>query len=351
MIKININNFDFLRVVFALTVALSHLIELSEVEIFQPFKKFFNTRLAIDGFFVISGFLIAKSYENSSSVKDYIFKRIKRIVPAYLFVILFCAIFFCFISTQTAIDYFLSPQFWKYIIANLTFQNYLEPCLPGVFEGNLLCAVNGALWTIKVEEAFYLLLPLFYIITKSKKNTIHILGILVYLASIIYFNYFVSEDMYRIAKQLPGALAFFMCGIIFYRNFNFLVKWKHYFIIPCLLVFILEQYVFNTHIFKPIAYGFMVFYIAYNLKWLNHFGKYGDITYGVYIYHFPLIQVFVYLGFFETYNPIIVSVILLLLVIVLATLSWHFLELYFLSEGRKKRQRDLFRKASSSLLK
>ncbi|WP_396602757.1 acyltransferase family protein [Algibacter sp. R77976] len=341
MKEININNFDFLRVVFAFTVALAHLIELSEVEIFQAYKDLFNTRLAIDGFFVISGFLIAKSYANSSNIKSYIYKRIKRIVPAYLFVILFCALFFCFISTKSFGDYFLNIQFWKYLLANLTFQNYIEPCLPGVFEGNSMCVVNGALWTIKIEEAFYLLIPVFYWITKSKKNKIHGYGIIVYLVSIIYFNYFVYIDMYRIAKQLPGALAFFMTGIVLYKNFDFFIKWKHYFIIPCLLIFITEHYVFNTHILKPFAYGFMVFYIAYNFKWLNHFGKYGDITYGVYIYHFPIIQVFVYFGLFDSYNPLLVSVILLFLVIVLATFSWHFLELYFLSEGRKERQRKL----------
>ena len=84
MNKIDTNNFDFLRVVFALTVALSHLIELSDLEILQPYKIYFNTRLAIDGFFVVSGFLIAKSYENSTSIKDYIIRRAKRIIPAYV---------------------------------------------------------------------------------------------------------------------------------------------------------------------------------------------------------------------------------------------------------------------------
>ena len=341
MKKININNFDFLRVVFAFTVAFSHLMELSEVEMFQPYRKFFNTRLAIDGFFVISGFLIAKSYENSNTLKTYIYKRIKRIVPAYFFVIIFCALSFCFISTLSISDYFGSIQFWKYLLANLTFQNYLEPCLPGVFENNLICAVNGSLWTIKIEEAFYLLLPLFFLITKSRKSRIHILGIVTYIISISYFNYFISEDMYRIAKQLPGALAFFTVGILLYKNIVFFTRWKHHLILPCLLLFFLEQYVFNTHILKPAAYGFMVFYIGYNFKFLNNFGKYGDLTYGIYIYHFPLIQVFVYLGFWDNYNPFLVSAFLMLLVVILSFLSWHFLELTYLSESRKQRQRNL----------
>ncbi|WP_298340412.1 acyltransferase [uncultured Algibacter sp.] len=339
--RININNFDVLRVLFAFTVAIAHLIELSQVKTFESYIKFFNTRLAIDGFFVISGFLIAKSYENSKSLKSYILKRVKRIVPAYTVVVVFCALFFYVISTNSFSDYFFNIQFWKYLLANLTFQNYLEPCLPGVFENNLICAVNGALWTIKVEEGFYLLLPLFYFLIKSKKVNINILYVLIYLSSIIYFNYFVSVDMYRIAKQLPGALAFFTVGIVLYKNFNFFIKWKHYLIIPCLLVFYFEQYIFSLHVFKPMAYGFMVFYLAYNFRWLNNVCKYGDITYGVYIYHFPVVQVFVYFNLFNNYNPYMISAVLLLLVVLLAVFSWHYLELRFLSESRKERQRQL----------
>mgnify|MGYP001815030689 CR=1 FL=1 len=342
--RINTNNFDFLRVIFALTVAFAHLIELSEVEMFKPYKKFFNARLAIDGFFVISGFLIAKSYESSKNTKEYILKRIKRIVPAYVFVILFCALLFCFISTESISSYFSNDQFWKYLIANLTFQNYVEPCLPGVFQNNLLCAVNGALWTIKIEEAFYLLVPLFYLITKSKKPKIHFLGVLIYLFSIIYFNYFLSIDMYRIAKQLPGALAFFVTGILSYKNFDFIMKWKHHLIFPILVLFLLEQYVFYTQIFKPMVYGIMVFYIAYNFKILNNFGKYGDFTYGVYIYHFPLIQLFVHFDLFNRYNPVLIAVGLIILLIISAVFSWYFLELTYLSESRKKRQQMMLKR-------
>lgn len=342
MNKININNFDFLRVVFAFTVAFAHLIELSDLEILKPFKVFFNTRLAIDGFFIVSGFLIAKSYENSTTIKDYIIRRAKRIIPAYAVVILVSAFFLSAISTYSLSEYFSNIQFWKYLTANLSFQNYLEPCLPGVFETNKFCAVNGALWTIKLEEAFYLLVPVFYWLVRVKKFNFYVLIIIVYLLSVTYYMYFLSIDNYRIAKQLPGALAFFGTGIVFYKNFSLLQKWKDYIIIPCLIIFFLEHYILKTQLLKPVAFGFMVFYVAYSFRFLNNFGKYGDFTYGIYIYHFPLIQLFVYLGLFNKYPPILICVFVLMLTLLLAILSWYLIEIPYLSKNRRLRQKKLW---------
>jgi len=339
--KINVNNFDFLRVVFALTVAFAHLIELSDLEILKPLKIYFNTRLAIDGFFIVSGFLIAKSYENSATIKEYIIRRAKRIIPAYAVVILISALLFSVISTNSFYDYFSNIQFWKYLTANLSFQNYLEPCLPGVFETNKICAINGALWTIKLEEAFYLSVPIFYWFVRVKKLNFYVLIVIVYILSVTYYMYFLSIDNYRIAKQLPGALAFFATGIVFYKNFSLLHKWKDYIIIPCLMLFILEHYILKTQILKPIAFGFMVFYSAYSFRFLNNFGKYGDFTYGIYIYHFPVIQLFVLLGLFNKYPPLITCTLVLMVTLLLAILSWYFIEIPYLSKSRRLRQKKL----------
>ena len=341
MNKINVNNFDFLRVVFALTVAFAHLIELSDLEILKPLKIYFNTRLAIDGFFIVSGFLIAKSYENTATIKEYIIRRAKRIIPAYAVVILISAHLFSVISTNSLYDYFSNIQFWKYLTANLSFQNYLEPCLPGVFETNKICAINCALWTIKLEEAFYLSVPIFYWFVRVKKLNFYVLIVIVYILSVTYYMYFLSIDNYRIAKQLPGALAFFATGIVFYKNFSLLHKWKDYIIIPCLMLFILEHYILKTQILKPIAFGFMVFYIAYSFRFLNNFGKYGDFTYGIYIYHFPVIQLFVFLGLFNKYPPLIICTLVLMVTLLLAIMSWYFIEIPYLSKSRRLRQKKL----------
>ena len=339
--NINTNNFDFLRVVFALTVAIVHFIFLSGIDSLQACRAYFNSRLAIDGFFIISGFLIAKSFHKSSSSKNYILKRIKRIFPAYFILIFICAVFLSFLSSYSAENYFLNIQFWKYLLANFSFQNYIEPCLPGVFTGNKVCAVNGALWTIKLEEAFYLLLPVFYWLVNSKKINIYFLSILMYLSSIIYYNYFLENDMYRIAKQLPGAMAFFVSGILLFNNFSYFYKKKKLFILPCIIVFLLEHYVFQIQVLKPIAFSGIVFYIAYSFKFLNNFGKYGDFTYGIYIYHYPIIQILVFTGFYKTQNIAITALITFILILLLAVFSWHYIELPFLSKNRKLRQQNL----------
>lgn len=341
--NININNFDFLRIVFATTVAIAHFIELSQFEVIQPLKKLFNTPLAISGFFVISGFLVAKSFENSSNTKDYFFRRIKRIFPAYFFVIFLCAFFLFIISKATISEYFFNPQFYRYLVANLTFQNYFEPCLPGVFESQKICVVNGALWTIKIEEAFYISLPILYWIFRRFKINFYILLTALYLLSIIYFNYFLFQDNYRVAKQLPGAYAFFAVGILFYKKFDFFFKWKHYIILPALFLFAIEQYVFSLQFLKPISYGFMVYYLAYTLRIFNNFGKYGDFTYGIYIFHFPVIQVFVALGLFMMYSPLLMFVCTTILVLFLAVLSWVFIELPFLQPSRRNRHKQIFK--------
>jgi peptidoglycan/LPS O-acetylase OafA/YrhL len=214
--------------------------------------------------------------------------------------------------------------------------------LPGVFETNKFCAVNGALWTIKLEEAFYLLVPVFYWLVRVKKFNFYVLIIIVYLLSVTYYMYFLSIDNYRIAKQLPGALAFFGTGIVFYKNFSLLQKWKDYIIIPCLIIFFLEHYILKTQLLKPVAFGFMVFYVAYSFRFLNNFGKYGDFTYGIYIYHFPLIQLFVYLGLFNKYPPVLICVFVLMLTLLLAILSWYLIEIPYLSKNRRLRQKKLW---------
>ncbi len=82
------NNFDLLRLALALNVFLCHLGEVSWVKTFFPLNRIFNSTLAVDCFFVVSGFLIFRSFHRSSSTLSYLDKRVRRIYPAYVAAVL-----------------------------------------------------------------------------------------------------------------------------------------------------------------------------------------------------------------------------------------------------------------------
>jgi peptidoglycan/LPS O-acetylase OafA/YrhL len=153
------NNFDLLRLLFAGTVCLVHVHELSGVPGLAWTGFFLSSAVAVKAFFVVSGFLIFMSYERSSSLVSYTKKRVRRIYPAYFMVVLLCALSLVFVSTKPLMEY-LSVAWLKYLFFNLVFLNFLQPGLPGVFESNHLSVVNGALWTLKIEVMFYISPPL-----------------------------------------------------------------------------------------------------------------------------------------------------------------------------------------------
>ncbi|BCY27715.1 acyltransferase family protein [Flavobacterium okayamense] len=332
---LNKNCFDFLRAFFAFNVLLSHVGELSQSKQLSFLQNISNSFLAINGFFIISGFLVAKSYSSSKSIKKYFVKRIKRIVPAYVFVILFFVVIFSFFSTLSIIEYFSSFQLYSYLGWNLIFLNFMEPCLPGLFQENLICAVNGALWTIKVEESFYLILPvIFYFFKKFKSKWIGF--IIVYIVSYCFYSYFKFYlDKPLIAKQMPGVLTYFGTGVFIFLYFPEIIKHKIKFLLLCSTLSVVS-YIYSFYFLFPVSFGFTVILSAYTFSSLNNFGKYGDFTYGLYIFHFPLIQLFRSLNLFERFNPYLVAIVVVLMSILFAILSWFFIEKRFISRFNDK---------------
>lgn len=327
----NKNCFDFLRFFFAANIVLAHLSELSQNKSLEFLSNFSDSNIAVRGFFIISGFLVAKSYENTPSLKGYFIKRAKRILPAYGVVLLLAVLILAFFSRYGFSEYFSDINIYKYLAWNSIFLNFMHPCLPGLFENNLMCVVNGALWTLKVEEGFYIVLPfIFYAIKKSRKPLL-ILGSL-YVLSLLYWfvmDFYFNQPL--LAKQLPGYLAYFVTGIFLFLNFDFVLENKKKLLILSIFGLIISYYFnFQINVFYPAAFGTMVIIAAYSLPFLNNFGKYGDFTYGLYIYHFPIIQLFRQYNLFEKYNPIVMAVFVILITFFFAVFSWFLIEKRFL---------------------
>lgn len=309
------NNFHLIRLLCCLIVIYEHCCVLTNNS-----KLCINFRgEAVNVFFILSGFWVTISLLKVTSLKEYLRKRFFKIFPQYWFVVFFFSIFLCFFSKLTVKNYFFSIDYWKYLFANLSTLNFLKPRLPGVFIGlGANGAVNGALWTIKVEIGFYLLLPILIkiVMKKQMKGRIIILSI-AYLCSIFVP---IVITLFRLPSslnnQLPTYFCYFVCGICFVLFYDELINKLKYLILPSTIIFIVG-FKFKVTYLEPIVLSVIIFYFALEFPnisgWINI-----DYSYLMYLIHFPIIQIMNTLNF--VLNFYLKFIIVLILTVLLSIL-------------------------------
>lgn len=329
------NNFDLLRFCFAAVVFLVHAHALSGSAQLSWLSEVLSSEVAVRSFFIVSGFLVFMSYENSHGLRNYFEKRARRIYPAYFTIVMLCAVLGSLLSTQALHDYLSASGVYKYLAANLVFLNFVHPVLPGVFTGNALQAVNGALWTLKIEVMFYLSAPLLAWLFRRIGRWQGLL--LVYAISFAY-SFALGELAQRgggiyleLQRQLPGQLMYFMAGAaLFYYHAQFTEHWKPVFTLA--LGIMLLTKIWGVGFAEPAALAVLVIYTACVFPYLGNFGKFGDFSYGVYIVHFPILQTLIALGVFRN-NPWSALLLASALVMLGAFLMWHLVEKRFLRKS------------------
>lgn len=325
------NNFDLLRFLLAMLVCLVHTAIFSGYAPLQWLSQNLSSSAAVKAFFVVSGFLIMMSYERSTSLKSYFSKRIRRIYPAYFVVIMLSAFGLFWVSSKNSTDYF-SIDWLRYLAANLSFLNYLQLTLPGVFDANRLNAVNGALWTLKIEVLFYITAPLIAIL--CRQFTALPVLILFYGLSILYTAFFLSAAQHgdallnmELSRQLPGQWVYFMSGAFYYYYLPFVEKRIYYFLTGAVLVLLINS-INPLPLLEPFAFSTLIIFFGL-FGYIGNFGKYGDYSYGVYILHCPIIQLLLLFDGFQT-RPWYFLIAVIVLTLVAAIGMWHWVEKRFL---------------------
>jgi peptidoglycan/LPS O-acetylase OafA/YrhL len=344
----NKNNFDCLRLILASIVAFYHIDALTNISAFSAFGHL-SPHFAVRGFFVISGLLIYRSYTRSSSVKSYFEKRVRRIYPAYFTVVVLAAVALFPFSTLP-LSHYLGAGFWKYLAANLVFLNFAAATLPGVFATHINPAVDGALWTLKIEVAFYLLVPLLHYFC-SRFGTKKVLVIAFGLSSLWKYGFWFLDLLYRarggyaidpsrsiyaeLEVQFPAQLAYFCAGILLLLYFD---KLKSHFIsLSCITaILFLTDHFFTGEILDLFWISGFVFVFGF-WRYFGNVSKYGDFSYGVYIVHWPILQILISLGATKL-NPAIFLPLSLSLIGLAAFLMWHLVEKRFLANSSHYRQ-------------
>lgn len=319
------NNFDLLRFLFALFVFFAHYDFLNGTEFINcPF----GAPQAVNGFFVISGLLIYRSYERTASTKKFFIKRARRIFPAYFLVVLLTPLLFSFFSTLSPKEYWQSVDLLKYLAANLSFMNFLHPDLPGVVSAT---AVNPSLWTIKIELAMYLTTPLLFLfVQKGGRKTMVILATLLALLSATLRwqadqtgigSYDLLGKWILLAASYVGGV----CLLLFHKE---LYRWR--WILFAISLPLLFQHGFVADFMQPFCTSGVVFAIAFSMPLFNSFGKMGDPSYGLYLYHGPLVNLFICAGISVSAGAFGTLTTILL---ILSYLSWHLFEKRVLRRG------------------
>lgn len=332
---IRFNNFDFIRLVAASLVIYSHsypLLGLKPPDLITRIFPFTNGgTLGVWTFFALSGYLNTASIRRNKS-RVFLINRAIRIFPGLFVALLFCVLIVGSIATTLPeFKYIEQSSTWLYLYQNILLSpNYF---LPGVFADNLYkTAVNGSLWTLPAEFTLYLCLPFFIKVLHLEKRGITVIAAI--LLVIVIASYSVSFDRIStfglgsasaVAKE---ALMFFIGAVL---SFDRLDKSVKKVAISTILVL-----VFSRTYYAEIAFLMIYPYLIINagLIDIKLLRLRNDISYGVYIYAFP-VQQLIYLLLSKKMNACFMTVTAMLVTYSLATISWFFVEKPILRNRQK----------------
>ena len=310
------NCFDFLRYLFAFSLIIAHYCTLTGTE--QLWIISGTNR--VKAFFTITGFLVTYSFlRGNCEIKSYTRKRFFRIIPAYIVCVVFCLLLGFGVSNLKFIDFFTDSQTWKYLASNLLMLNWLEPELPETFQSNSVPVMNGSLWSMKQEVIFYCITPLLiYIITKTKRY----ISLIIIISCIAAYNFVNNQTQY---------FMYFISGMTLLLYFDIFIKIMKTALPIAFLLFLMIKFIYIPvvsqicYTIEPITFPVMLVGFAYWCKPLAFFKKYENITYGLYLYHFPVIQTLILYGIVEQY-PRLAFAITIAATSILACFSWFLIE-------------------------
>jgi peptidoglycan/LPS O-acetylase OafA/YrhL len=285
-------------------------------------------------FFALSGFLVVASALRTRSTSVFFLNRVARILPALSVEITLSALLLGpMVTTFPLSSYFSDPQFIRYfgnIAGAVTFE------LPGVFSNNPWPKiVNANLWTLPPEFWCYLLmlgLMVTGLVSKPKWLNAAILGS-VLIATILGS---LNRDYYSIKENTTHftvwyIVIMFFIGAIFYINADRIVLniWLAF------LCAIGYYFLILLDIFGALSGVFLAYCTVYiGMQKFSLFDRLqkDDISYGTYLYGFPLSQAVVFFvlphldGITKWQSFFIILPISILLTYAIATLSWKYIE-------------------------
>ncbi len=325
------NNFDLIRLIAASFVIFSHAYGICGL--IDPVLEFTGTlpggQLAVYVFFTISGYLITGSWLKRPELIPYFEKRVLRIYPALIVVLLLSMFLFGPILTSLSLkSYFSNPSTYTYLI-NLTLWK-MQFALPGIFVDGKELFFNYPLWTLFFEFIMYVSVAILGLagLLRSDKKRIWTIWLL-FLSFLFLDSYGISTDVYVLkisAFNFTRFFVYFYSGVLYFLYMKD-KKPNGILVLGLIAVAIFTRGTYMFNFFAMLAIVSTVFWFAFlNFHPLRFIVSRGDFSYGIYIYG-SIVQNFIHY-YSGCTLPLSVKIALsLVLTLPFAILSWRLIEL------------------------
>lgn len=323
---------------------------------------FFFGWLGVDLFFVLSGFLITdillNSLGNKKYLKNFYIRRVLRIFPLYYLTLIIFLLILPRLHTNLKLEYYTDNQVWLWTYL----QNWLY-----IFKSAGQTQTLHHLWSLAVEEQFYILWPLIILIIRRPKFLLLFISLLLiavillrlwiwnnHVAELSYFNLYTFSRIDGICigcmialikrvnesflKKYTPYIVFFFAGLNF---IFFFINREYHFTFPYLALvgYTTFAMMFGLLLNEAISGETKLINILFNNQPLKFFGR---ISYGFYIFHWP-VYLFLHpylLSWISNHVTglsvhFIVSIIATLIGVAISWISYRYFERYF--ERMKKK--------------
>ena len=355
------NNFDLIRLVAALEVAVRHCYVHLVSERLPAWLEYpLSLVPGVPIFFFLSGYLISRAWERSPSTSDYFRNRALRLFPA-LWACVALSVVILFASGYLATVQWSPLGITAWIACQGTVVQFWNPGFLREFGTG---AVNGSLWSISVEIQFYVATCVAYTLLRRLSPVRITIALAVLAAAFSLFNVFgglIEEQLVTLPRgellqkaykvTLLPWFFMFLLGAVAQRTSGLfvpaLIQYRWSVVAMYVGALLLDFHAWGMPTGNEIpAYlvplmGCMVLTAAYWRPGIaERLLRRNDISYGVYIHHMPLVNLLLYLG---ATGPVGSFWLALTGTLALATLSWRFVERPFL-----RRKRSALRSVSAS---
>ena len=317
--------FDTLRLLGALSVIFSHSYLITQdTEATEPLQWLLRGEKNIIGlygvftFFIISGFLLARSLHRNPSMLRFAVNRGARLLPGFWCCILFCAFVIGPVCSNLGMaNYFASPELIYYL--KQSFTTLSDAPLPGVFQytGSVAQIVNGSLWSLRAEVACYALLMTVWSITSSAGLTAITFGA---VGAVILINPSVLSWMPEFGYPLP----YFAAGVVIWWLTHHLGDSRSIMQL-CLAGMVSGAILGFPHEAYAVCGAYLVVYVGCRPTPLTPcIERLGDLSYGLYLFGWPVQQLI--RQWLDIREPLVMFVLSAVLTACLAWFLFHGVE-------------------------